>query len=63
MTFYKTSNATFDIHEADNGLCAVIMVPDLSQSTIGTGTILGTFDSMQDAKDFCDDWKPKTTKS
>ncbi|WP_067619988.1 hypothetical protein [Alicyclobacillus acidiphilus] len=57
MGFYKTDEATFDIHETDNGKCAVILAPDLDNAIVGTGKPLATFDTPEEARRFCDNWK------
>lgn len=49
---------TFDIKEAFDGNWAVILVPDLSEVSIGTGKYLGTFHSKEEAQQFCDTWNP-----
>lgn len=56
MSMYHTSCATFDIHETDAGKWTVIHVPDLNKVAIGTGKFLATFESENDALQFCDNW-------
>lgn len=59
MGMYRASCATFDIHETDSGKWTVIHVPNLNEVTIGTGKFLATFDTQDEAKQFCDDWVPE----
>lgn len=61
LSQYQKSNMTFDIKEAFDGNWAVILVPDLSEVSIGTGKYLGTFHSKAEAQQFCDTWNPESS--
>jgi hypothetical protein len=59
MGLYHSPRATFDIHETDSRKWSVIHVPNLNEVAIGTGKFLATFDTQDEAKQFCDDWEPQ----
>lgn len=59
MDLYHGPRATFDIRETDFGKWTVIKVPNLQEVTIGTGKYLATFDTQDEAKQFCDEWEPE----